>query len=160
MADGGGDPPVVGPDGGGDGPPGPSGDGPDGPSFGGPSASSQENYEGGEGDYGGDGEAEEEMPFLKSDHPLLARIQRALFEQLSAQKERVRLQLAEKQEELKKLIGHRENIGTNCTEDRVPGQVLHSRVHTVFLNARRTVLSTSPAGGWGACFHDAKHLKV
>lgn len=54
---------------------------------------------------------EEEIPLLKQDHPLLARVQRALLEQLTAQKERLRLQLSEKQEELKKLIGHRENIG-------------------------------------------------
>ncbi|CAD7929853.1 unnamed protein product [Amoebophrya sp. A25] len=58
-----------------------------------------------------DEEEESEIPLLKQDHPLLARVQRALLEQLTAQKDRLRLQLAEKQEELKKLVGHRENIG-------------------------------------------------
>ncbi len=62
-----------------------------------------------EGEEGDD--YDEEIPLLKQDHPLLARVQRALLEQLQAQKEKVRLRLAEKQEELKKLIGHRENIG-------------------------------------------------
>jgi len=56
-------------------------------------------------------EDEEEIPLLKQDHPLLARVQRALLEQLTQGKERVRLQLSEKQEELKKLISHRERIG-------------------------------------------------
>ncbi len=62
----------------------------------------------------GEGDIEEEeleFPFLKSDHPLLERLQRALMEQLERQKEQRRLQLTEKQEELKKLVGHRENIG-------------------------------------------------
>ena len=54
---------------------------------------------------------EEEVALLNADHPLLARVQRALLEQLEKQRERVRLQLGEKREELKKLIGHRENIG-------------------------------------------------
>lgn len=56
-------------------------------------------------------EFEDEIPLLKQDHPLLARVQRALLEQLLASKDRLRLSLSEKQEELKKLIAHRETIG-------------------------------------------------
>merc|ERR1719158_1701971 len=52
-----------------------------------------------------------EFPFLKADHPLLARVQKALSEQLAGHNERVSLQLSEKQEELRKLIKHREEIG-------------------------------------------------
>jgi hypothetical protein len=38
-----------------------------------------------------------EFPFLKADHPLLARVQKALSEQLAGHNERVSLQLSEKQ---------------------------------------------------------------
>ena len=48
---------------------------------------------------------------LPPDHPLLERIQRALYIQLTHQKERVERELREKKEELKKLVGHREHIG-------------------------------------------------
>lgn len=65
---------------------------------------------------GGEGSGEEdfddgEFPFLKADHPLLGRVQDALAQQLSRQNERVSLQLREKNEELKKLVKHREEIG-------------------------------------------------
>jgi hypothetical protein len=52
-----------------------------------------------------------EFPFLKADHPLLSRVQKALSSQLAGHNERVSLQLSEKQEELRKLIKHREEIG-------------------------------------------------
>jgi len=52
-----------------------------------------------------------EFPFLKADHPLLGRVQEALAVQLSKNIERVTLQLREKNEELKKLVKHREEIG-------------------------------------------------
>jgi len=48
---------------------------------------------------------------LKADHPLLGRVQDALAQQLSRHNERVTLQLREKNEELKKLVKHREEIG-------------------------------------------------
>merc|ERR1719281_795527 len=52
-----------------------------------------------------------EFPFLKADHPLLSRVQKALSTQLAGHNERISLQLSEKQEELRKLIKHREEIG-------------------------------------------------
>merc|ERR1719386_146338 len=52
-----------------------------------------------------------EFPFLKADHPLLSRVQKALSSQLAGHNERVSLQLSEKQEELRKLVKHREEIG-------------------------------------------------
>lgn len=52
-----------------------------------------------------------EFPFLKADHPLLGKVQEALNQQLSRHNERVTLQLAEKNESLKKLVKHREEIG-------------------------------------------------
>merc|ERR1719217_1292954 len=60
-----------------------------------------------------DGEAEEEgdFPFLKADHPLLARLQKVLFEQISGQHERAQLQLRECEEEARKLVKHREDVG-------------------------------------------------
>merc|ERR1719238_2047732 len=65
-----------------------------------------------QGGAGEDGQYEDgEFPFLKADHPLLARVQRALAEQLGGQHERVCLNLGEKVEELKKLTKHREDIG-------------------------------------------------
>merc|ERR1719456_1838111 len=62
---------------------------------------------------GGDGEGEEdgEFPFLKADHPLLARLQKVLFEQISGQHERAQLQLRECEEEARKLVKHREDVG-------------------------------------------------
>merc|ERR1719456_1043393 len=62
---------------------------------------------------GGDGEGEEdgEFPFLKADHPLLARLQKVLFEQISGQHERAQLQLRESEEEARKLVKHREDVG-------------------------------------------------
>merc|ERR1719310_1584777 len=66
----------------------------------------------GENDDGNASEYEDgEFPFLKADHPLLARVQKALSEQLAGHNERVSLQLSEKQEELRKLVKHREEIG-------------------------------------------------
>merc|ERR1719252_283935 len=61
----------------------------------------------------GEGEAEEEgeFPFLKADHPLLARLQKVLFEQISGQHERAQLQLRESEEEARKLVKHREDVG-------------------------------------------------
>merc|ERR1719399_2247400 len=61
----------------------------------------------------GEGEAEEEgeFPFLKADHPLLARVQKALHEQISGQLERVVLQWRESEEEARKLVKHREDVG-------------------------------------------------
>merc|ERR1719265_956739 len=70
--------------------------------------------EGGEGEEGDDNASEYEdgeFPFLKADHPLLARVQNALSTQLAGQNERVSLQLSEKNEELRKLVKHREEIG-------------------------------------------------
>merc|ERR1719199_2022904 len=60
-----------------------------------------------------EGEAEEEgeFPFLKADHPLLARLQKVLFEQISGQHERAQLQLRECEEEARKLVKHREDVG-------------------------------------------------
>lgn len=52
-----------------------------------------------------------EFPFLKADHPLLGKVQEALAQQLSRHNERVTLQLAEKNESLRKLVKHREEIG-------------------------------------------------
>merc|ERR1719158_151244 len=52
-----------------------------------------------------------EFPFLKADHPLLSRVQKALAQQLQRHNERISLQLSEKQEELRKLVKHREEIG-------------------------------------------------
>merc|ERR1719450_707457 len=62
---------------------------------------------------GGDADAEEEgeFPFLKADHPLLARLQKVLFEQISGQHERAQLQLRECEEEARKLVKHREDVG-------------------------------------------------
>merc|ERR1719265_2304303 len=70
--------------------------------------------EGGEGEEGDDNASEYEdgeFPFLKADHPLLARVQNALSVQLAGHNERVSLQLSEKNEELRKLVKHREEIG-------------------------------------------------
>eukprot|EP00931_Biecheleriopsis_adriatica_P068499 TRINITY_DN42438_c0_g1_i1.p1 TRINITY_DN42438_c0_g1~~TRINITY_DN42438_c0_g1_i1.p1 ORF type:complete len:886 (+),score=330.43 TRINITY_DN42438_c0_g1_i1:115-2772(+) len=71
----------------------------------------------GDGGYDG-GEVPEEddvddgdFPFLKADHPAYKRLQEAWRQQLSGQNDRVTLQLREKQEELKKLKKHREDIG-------------------------------------------------
>merc|ERR550514_2399914 len=52
-----------------------------------------------------------EFPFLKADHPLLGRIQAAWQQQLAGQNDRVTLGLREKNEELKKLVKHREEVG-------------------------------------------------
>mmetsp|Transcript_31905 Transcript_31905/g.52376 ORF Transcript_31905/g.52376 Transcript_31905/m.52376 type:complete len:881 (-) Transcript_31905:137-2779(-) len=52
-----------------------------------------------------------EFPFLKADHPLLSKVQEALNQQLSRHNERVTLSLAEKNESLRKLVKHREEIG-------------------------------------------------
>mmetsp|Transcript_57425 Transcript_57425/g.134677 ORF Transcript_57425/g.134677 Transcript_57425/m.134677 type:complete len:887 (+) Transcript_57425:76-2736(+) len=52
-----------------------------------------------------------EFAFLKADHPLMGRVQAAMLRQLQAQHERVSLNLREKQEEYKKLVKHREEIG-------------------------------------------------
>ncbi|CAJ1354319.1 unnamed protein product [Effrenium voratum] len=65
---------------------------------------------------GQDGEGEEdlddgEFPFLKADHPAYKRLQEAWRKQLTGHNDRVTLQLREKQEELKKLVKHREDIG-------------------------------------------------
>eukprot|EP00930_Biecheleria_cincta_P085494 TRINITY_DN74887_c0_g1_i1.p1 TRINITY_DN74887_c0_g1~~TRINITY_DN74887_c0_g1_i1.p1 ORF type:complete len:900 (+),score=289.93 TRINITY_DN74887_c0_g1_i1:43-2700(+) len=49
--------------------------------------------------------------FLKADHPAYKRLQEAWKQQLSGQHERVALQLREKNEEVKKLTKHREEIG-------------------------------------------------
>ena len=49
--------------------------------------------------------------FLKADHPLLARLQKVLFEQISGQHERAQLQLRESEEEARKLVKHREDVG-------------------------------------------------
>jgi chromosome segregation ATPase len=49
--------------------------------------------------------------FLKADHPAYKRLQEAWKQQLSGQHERVSLQLREKNEEIKKLTKHREEIG-------------------------------------------------
>merc|ERR1719460_3595497 len=66
----------------------------------------------GAGDASGEDEFEDgEFPFLKADHPLLGRVQGALAQQLQRHNERVALQLREKNEELKKLVKHREEIG-------------------------------------------------
>merc|ERR1719460_362204 len=66
----------------------------------------------GAGDASGEEEFEDgEFPFLKADHPLLGRVQDALGAQLNRHHERVTLQLREKNEELKKLVKHREEIG-------------------------------------------------
>merc|ERR1719460_2318818 len=66
----------------------------------------------GAGDASGEDEFEDgEFPFLKADHPLLGRVQGALAQQLQRHNERVTLQLREKNEELKKLVKHREEIG-------------------------------------------------
>jgi len=65
-----------------------------------------------EGAASGEEEFEDgEFPFLKADHPLLGRVQEALAQQLSRHNERVTLGLREKNEELKKLVKHREEIG-------------------------------------------------
>lgn len=62
-----------------------------------------------------DGEAQDfedgEFPFLKADHPAYKRLQEAWRVQLTGHKERVTLQLREKNEELRKLVKHREEIG-------------------------------------------------
>jgi hypothetical protein len=60
-----------------------------------------------------------DMSALKSDHPLLARIQKALLDQLTRNKEKAKLRVAEVQEELKKLVAHRENIGEEKIGDKV-----------------------------------------
>lgn len=65
---------------------------------------------------GPQGDGEEEMddgdfPFLKADHPAYKRLQDAWRKQLTGHHDRVTLQLREKQEELKKLVKHREDIG-------------------------------------------------
>mmetsp|Transcript_48887 Transcript_48887/g.116203 ORF Transcript_48887/g.116203 Transcript_48887/m.116203 type:complete len:887 (-) Transcript_48887:111-2771(-) len=52
-----------------------------------------------------------EFAFLKADHPLMGRVQAAMLRQLQAQHERASLNLREKQEEYKKLVKHREEIG-------------------------------------------------
>ena len=87
-----------------------------------------------------EGEEEESLPFLKSDHPLLARIQRALLEQLTRQKEKVRLQLVEKREELKTLVGHRENIGVtlyHAQQQLAKLQLSQEAIHDDFAKAQR-----------------------
>lgn len=58
-------------------------------------------------DEGGD----EVFPFLKADHPLLAKVQDALRTQLVANDQRVTLEVREKKEEYQKLVKHREEIG-------------------------------------------------
>ncbi|CAL1171594.1 unnamed protein product [Cladocopium goreaui] len=65
---------------------------------------------------GPQGDGEEDMddgdfPFLKADHPAYKRLQDAWRKQLTGHHDRVTLQLREKQEELKKLVKHREDIG-------------------------------------------------
>ncbi|CAE7548972.1 IFT172, partial [Symbiodinium pilosum] len=60
-----------------------------------------------EGDEVDDGD----FPFLKADHPAYKRLQEAWRKQLTGHNDRVTLQLREKQEELKKLVKHREDIG-------------------------------------------------
>ncbi|CAE8616802.1 unnamed protein product [Polarella glacialis] len=63
---------------------------------------------------GGDGEDDFEdgdFPFLKADHPAYKRLQEAWRIQLGGQKDRVSIQLREKNESLKKLVKHREEIG-------------------------------------------------
>lgn len=55
--------------------------------------------------------AEGDFPFLKADHPAYKRLQDAWRKQLTGHHDRVTLQLREKQEELKKLVKHREDIG-------------------------------------------------
>jgi len=52
-----------------------------------------------------------DFPFLKADHPAYKRLQEAWRKQLTGHNDRVTLQLREKQEELKKLVKHREDIG-------------------------------------------------
>lgn len=52
-----------------------------------------------------------DFPFLKADHPAYKRLQDAWRKQLTGHHDRVTLQLREKQEELKKLVKHREDIG-------------------------------------------------
>mmetsp|Transcript_47873 Transcript_47873/g.137341 ORF Transcript_47873/g.137341 Transcript_47873/m.137341 type:complete len:888 (+) Transcript_47873:97-2760(+) len=52
-----------------------------------------------------------DFPFLKADHPAYQRLQKAWEIQLTGQNSRVSLQLREKNEELKKLVSHREEIG-------------------------------------------------
>mgnify|MGYP002803838012 FL=1 len=62
----------------------------------------------------GDGEEDiddGDFPFLKADHPAYKRLQEAWRKQLTGHHDRVTLQLREKQEELKKLVKHREDIG-------------------------------------------------
>ncbi|CAE7539427.1 Ccdc40 [Symbiodinium natans] len=54
---------------------------------------------------------EGDFPFLKADHPAYKRLQEAWRKQLTGHNDRVTLQLREKQEELKKLVKHREDIG-------------------------------------------------
>jgi chromosome segregation ATPase len=60
---------------------------------------------------GGEAEEEGEFPFLKADHPLLARLQKVLYEQIAGQHERAQLQLRECEEEARKLVKHREDVG-------------------------------------------------
>jgi chromosome segregation ATPase len=57
------------------------------------------------------GDEEGDAPFLKADHPLLARVQKVLYEQISGQHERAHLQLRECEEEARKLVLHREDVG-------------------------------------------------
>eukprot|EP00928_Gymnodinium_smaydae_P008119 TRINITY_DN1293_c0_g1_i3.p1 TRINITY_DN1293_c0_g1~~TRINITY_DN1293_c0_g1_i3.p1 ORF type:complete len:901 (-),score=260.53 TRINITY_DN1293_c0_g1_i3:81-2738(-) len=54
---------------------------------------------------------EEEFPFLKADDAAYKRLQDAWRIQLTAQNERITIALREKNEELKKLVKHREEIG-------------------------------------------------
>lgn len=66
------------------------------------------------GDAEGEGEGEDydgEFPFMKADHPAYNRLQAAWKQQLSGQNERATLQLHERNEELRKLVKHREEIG-------------------------------------------------
>jgi len=57
-----------------------------------------------------DGE-EMEFPYLKADHPLLAKVQAAWTEQLTANLEKIKTQYREASDDLQKKMKHREDVG-------------------------------------------------
>merc|ERR1719316_1268123 len=79
----------------------------------------------------GEEDGEGEFPFLKADHPLLARVQKALHEQISGQLERVVLQWRESEEEARKLVKHREDVGVTLYGAQLQLEQLHDGVKVV-----------------------------